>query len=96
METFNRTELRAEIVQQIKIALETGKKPVFIYDRVSTKQQEVTGTSLQQQEEKGVKYASDNSLHIAHFFTPQNPHIKPAGKYSISCLTWRWKQVSRI
>jgi len=80
METFNRTELRAEIVQQIKIALETGKKPVFIYDRVSTKQQEVTGTSLQQQEEKGVKYASDNSLHIAHFFTTAESAYKAGRK----------------
>lgn len=80
METFNRTELRAEIVRQIKTAHETGKKPVFIYDRVSTKQQEVLGTSLQQQEEKGVKYAADTDLHIAHFFTTAESAYKTGRK----------------
>jgi len=80
MESYGRTELRAEIVQQIKTAMQEGRKPVFIYDRVSTKQQEVTGTSLQQQEEKGVKYAADNNLHIAHFFTTAESAYKAGRK----------------
>jgi site-specific DNA recombinase len=80
METFNRTELRHDIIREIKAALTEDRKPVFIYDRVSTKQQEVTGTSLQQQEEKGVKYASDNNLHIAHFFTTAESAYKAGRK----------------
>jgi len=80
MDTYNRTEIRAEIIQQIKTALQQGKKPVFIYDRVSTKQQEVTGTSLQQQEFKGQKYADENNLYIAKFFTTAESAYKTGRK----------------
>lgn len=68
MEIFDRAELRAKILAEIKVALQNGQRPVFIYDRVSTKQQEVTGTSLQQQDEKGNKYTCENNMHMAHSF----------------------------
>jgi len=47
---------------------------------ISTKQQEVFGTSLQQQEEKAIKYASDNNLHIAKFFTTAESAYKTGRK----------------
>ncbi len=68
MYIHDREELRRNILIELKKAFTENKKPAFIYDRVSTKQQEVTGTSLQQQEFKGKKYAQENEFYIAKSF----------------------------
>jgi DNA invertase Pin-like site-specific DNA recombinase len=68
MYIHDREEIRREILLELKTAFADNKRPAFIYDRVFTKQQEVTGTSLQQQEFKGKKYAQENEFHIAKSF----------------------------
>ena len=80
MEIYSRTELRTDIVREITTALQNNQRPVFIYDRVSTKQQEVTGTSLQQQEEKALRYTSDNGLHVAKSFITAESAYKAGRK----------------
>lgn len=80
MDVSNRTEIRRDIAAQVKAALQQGKRAAFIYDRVSTKAQEVTGTSLQQQEEKAVRYCSDSNLYIARSFITAESAYKAGRK----------------
>lgn len=61
-------ELDIQIIKAVQKARAEDKTPAFVYDRVSTPDQQKTGYSLDIQEETAARYAEHRGLEIVHAF----------------------------